>query len=59
MTNVYQALDIKTAEAAKVILKCSANLNISLMNELSMFFARLGISTDEVLKVAGTKWKFH
>jgi UDP-N-acetyl-D-galactosamine dehydrogenase len=29
------------------------------MNELSMIFARLGISTDEVLKAAGTKWNFH
>ena len=35
------------------------DLNIALMNEFSMIFARLGISTDEVLKAAGTKWNFH
>ncbi len=57
--NVYQAPDIKTAEAAKVIENIQRDLNIALMNELSMIFARLGISMDEVLKAAGTKWNFH
>jgi UDP-N-acetyl-D-glucosamine/UDP-N-acetyl-D-galactosamine dehydrogenase len=59
ITNVYQTPDIKTAEAAKVIENVQRDLNIALMNELSMIFARLGISTDEVLKAAGTKWNFH
>jgi UDPglucose 6-dehydrogenase/UDP-N-acetyl-D-galactosamine dehydrogenase len=59
ITNVYRAPDIKTAEAAKVIENVQRDLNIALMNELSMIFARLGIDTDEVLKAAGTKWNFH
>ena len=59
VTNVYQAPDIRTAEAAKVIENVQRDLNIALMNELSMIFARLGINTDEVLKAAGTKWNFH
>jgi len=59
ITNVYQAPDIKTAEAAKVIENIQRDLNIALMNELSMIFYRLGIDTDEVLKAAGTKWNFH
>ena len=59
ITNVYRAPDIKTAEAAKVIENIQRDLNIALMNELSMIFARLGIDTDEVLKAAGTKWNFH
>ncbi len=59
VTNVYQAPDIKTAEAAKVNENVQRYLNIALMNELAMIFARLGINTDEVLKAAGTKWNFH
>ena len=59
ITHVYRAPDIKTAEAAKVIENIQRDLNIALMNELSMIFARLGVSTDEVLKAAGTKWNFH
>jgi len=59
VTNVYRAPDIKTAEAAKVIENIQRDLNIALMNELSMIFARLGLDTDEVLKAAGTKWNFH
>jgi len=59
VTTVYRAPDIKTAEAAKVIENVQRDLNIALMNELSMIFARLGIDTDEVLKAAGTKWNFH
>ena len=59
ITNVYQAPNIKTAEAAKVIENIQRDLNIALMNELSMIFARLGIETEEVLKAAGTKWNFH
>jgi UDPglucose 6-dehydrogenase/UDP-N-acetyl-D-galactosamine dehydrogenase len=59
VTNVYRAPDIRTAEAAKVIENVQRDLNIALMNELSMIFARLGIDTEEVLKAAGTKWNFH
>lgn len=59
ITTVYRAPDIKTAEAAKVIENVQRDLNIALMNELSMIFARLGIDTEEVLKAAGTKWNFH
>jgi UDPglucose 6-dehydrogenase/UDP-N-acetyl-D-galactosamine dehydrogenase len=59
VTHVYRAPDIKTAEASKVIENVQRDLNIALMNELSMIFARLGIDTDEVLKAAGTKWNFH
>ncbi len=59
ITTVYRAPDIKTAEAAKVIENVQRDLNIALMNELSMIFARLGIDTEEVLKAASTKWNFH
>ncbi|MDO8871970.1 MAG: nucleotide sugar dehydrogenase [Methanoregula sp.] len=59
VTNVYRAPDIRTAEAAKVIENVQRDLNIALMNELSMIFARLGLDTEEVLKAAGTKWNFH
>ena len=59
VTNVYRAPDIRTTEAAKVIENVQRDLNIALMNELSMIFARLGIDTEEVLRAAGTKWNFH
>ena len=59
VTTVYRAPNIRTAEAAKVIENIQRDLNIALMNELSMIFARLGLDTDEVLKAAGTKWNFH
>jgi UDP-N-acetyl-D-glucosamine/UDP-N-acetyl-D-galactosamine dehydrogenase len=59
VTTVYQAPDIRTAEAAKVIENIQRDLNIALMNELSIIFAKLGLNTDEVLKAAGTKWNFH
>jgi UDP-N-acetyl-D-glucosamine/UDP-N-acetyl-D-galactosamine dehydrogenase len=56
---VYKASCIKVAEACKVIENIQRDLNIALMNELSMIFKRLGISTKEVLDAAGTKWNFH
>lgn len=56
---VYQAPDIRTAEAAKVIENIQRDLNIAVINELSLIFARLGINTREVLRAAGTKWNFH
>jgi UDP-N-acetyl-D-glucosamine/UDP-N-acetyl-D-galactosamine dehydrogenase len=55
---VYRASSIKVAEAAKVIENTQRDLNISLMNELSMIFDRMGIDTQEVIAAAGTKWNF-
>ncbi|HEX5393479.1 MAG TPA: nucleotide sugar dehydrogenase [Rhodocyclaceae bacterium] len=55
---VYRASSIKVAEAAKVIENTQRDLNIALMNELSIIFNRLGIDTTEVLEAAGTKWNF-
>ena len=55
---VYKASSIKVAEAAKVIENTQRDLNIALMNELSLIFHRIGIDTLEVLKAAGTKWNF-
>jgi UDP-N-acetyl-D-galactosamine dehydrogenase len=55
---VYRASSIKVAEAAKVIENTQRDLNIALMNELSLIFHRVGIDTLEVLQAAGTKWNF-
>jgi UDP-N-acetyl-D-galactosamine dehydrogenase len=55
---VYPASSIKVAEAAKVIENTQRDLNIALMNELSVIFHKIGIDTLEVLKAAGTKWNF-
>ena len=55
---VYEAPDIRTAEAAKVIENVQRDLNIALMNELTLLFHRLGLETQEVLKAARTKWNF-
>lgn len=55
----HRAPTIRTAEAAKVIENIQRDLNIALMNELSLIFTRLNISTHEVLAAAGTKWNFH
>ena len=55
---VYRAASIKTAEAAKVIENTQRDLNIALMNELSMICDRIGIDTGEVIRTAGTKWNF-
>ena len=55
---LYRAPDIRTAEAAKVIENIQRDLNIALMNELSVLFHRLGLSTAEVLKASRTKWNF-
>ena len=54
----HLAPNIKTAEAAKVIENTQRDLNIALMNELSLIFERIGISTHDVLAAAGTKWNF-
>lgn len=55
---VHRASSIKAAEAAKVIENTQRDLNIALMNELSIIFDRMGIDTSEVLEAAGTKWNF-
>lgn len=54
----YKASSIKVAEAAKVIENTQRDLNIALMNELSVLFERLDIDTIEVLEAAGSKWNF-
>ncbi len=58
-TKVHWAPNIKTAEAAKVIENIQRDLNIALMNELSLIFEKLGIKTNDVLAAASTKWNFH
>jgi UDP-N-acetyl-D-galactosamine dehydrogenase len=55
---VHRAATIKVAESAKVIENTQRDLNIALMNELSLIFRRIGIDTNEVLEAAGTKWNF-
>jgi UDP-N-acetyl-D-galactosamine dehydrogenase len=55
---VHRASCIKVAEAAKVIENTQRDLNIALMNELSLIFHKIGIDTLEVLQAAGTKWNF-
>lgn len=55
---IHRAPSIKVAEAAKVIENTQRDLNIALMNELSLIFHRLGIDTKSVLEAAGTKWNF-
>jgi UDP-N-acetyl-D-galactosamine dehydrogenase len=55
---VHRASSIKVAEAAKIIENTQRDVNIALMNELSLIFDRVGINTFEVLEAAGTKWNF-
>ena len=54
----HKARSIKVAEAAKVIENTQRDLNIALVNELSVIFERLGIDTLDVLEAAGSKWNF-
>jgi UDP-N-acetyl-D-glucosamine/UDP-N-acetyl-D-galactosamine dehydrogenase len=54
----HKAPSLKVAEAAKVIENTQRDINIALINELSMIFHRIGIDTEDVLKAAGTKWNF-
>jgi UDPglucose 6-dehydrogenase/UDP-N-acetyl-D-galactosamine dehydrogenase len=58
ITTVHVTRDIKTAEAAKVIENVQRDLNIALMNELSIIFRKLGLDTKAVLDAASTKWNF-
>lgn len=55
---IHKASSIKVAEAAKIIENTQRDINIALMNELSLIFDKLGINTFEVLEAAGTKWNF-
>lgn len=55
---VHRATEIKVAEAAKIIENTQRDVNIALMNELSIIFDKIGINTYEVLEAAGTKWNF-
>lgn len=56
--HIYQARDIKTAEAAKVIENIQRDLNIALINELYIIFRKMGLSTADILDAAATKWNF-
>ena len=55
---VHRATSIKVAEAGKIIENTQRDVNIALMNELSIIFRRLGINTYDVIEAAGTKWNF-
>ncbi len=55
---IHQASSVKVAEAAKIIENTQRDLNIALMNELSIIFDKMNINTFEVLEAAGTKWNF-
>jgi UDP-N-acetyl-D-galactosamine dehydrogenase len=55
---VHRATTIKVAEAAKIIENTQRDVNIALVNELSLIFSRLGVNTYDVLEAAGTKWNF-
>ena len=59
ITTTHKTLNIKTAEAAKVIENIQRDLNIALMNELSIIFDKMGLDTKAVLDAAATKWNFH
>ena len=54
----HKASSIKVAEAAKVIENTQRDVNIALVNELSLIFNKLGIDTESVLEAAGSKWNF-
>ena len=58
VAGVHKASSIKVAEAAKIIENTQRDLNIALMNELSLIFKKMKIDTQEVLEAAGTKWNF-
>lgn len=56
--DIFIAADIRTAEAAKVIENAQRDINIAFINEVAMIFDRMGLSTDDVLAAARTKWNF-
>lgn len=55
---VHRAPSLKVAEAAKIVENTQRDVNISLVNELSIIFNKMGINTYDVLEAAGTKWNF-
>ncbi len=55
---IHEAPTIKVAEAAKIVENTQRDLNISLMNELSLIFDKMNINTYDVIEAAGTKWNF-
>lgn len=55
---IHKASTIKVAEAAKIIENTQRDVNIALINELSIIFGRMGVNTFDVLEAAGTKWNF-
>jgi UDPglucose 6-dehydrogenase/UDP-N-acetyl-D-galactosamine dehydrogenase len=57
--NIFKARNIRTAEAAKLVENTQRDLNIALVNELSIMFQRMGINTQDVLDAAATKWNFQ
>jgi UDP-N-acetyl-D-glucosamine/UDP-N-acetyl-D-galactosamine dehydrogenase len=59
ITKTFKAKDIKTAEAAKVIENIQRDLNIALINELTLIFHNMGLNINDVLEAASTKWNFH
>ncbi|TYL39500.1 nucleotide sugar dehydrogenase [Natronococcus pandeyae] len=56
---IHRASSLEVAEASKVIENVQRDVNIALMNELSMVFEEMDLDTHEVLEAAGTKWNFH
>lgn len=56
---LFKASSIKVAEAAKIIENTQRDINIALMNELSMLFKKMDIDTNEVIEAASTKWNFY
>lgn len=58
VAGVHEASSIKVAEASKIIENTQRDLNIALMNELSLIFKKMDINTFEVLEASGTKWNF-
>jgi UDPglucose 6-dehydrogenase/UDP-N-acetyl-D-galactosamine dehydrogenase len=59
ITKTFKARDIKTAEAAKLIENIQRDLNIALINELTLIFHKMGLDTNAILGAASTKWNFH
>ncbi len=59
ISEIYITKDIRTAEAAKVIENIQRDLNIALVNELSLIFEKMNLNTGDVLDAAATKWNFH
>jgi UDP-N-acetyl-D-galactosamine dehydrogenase len=56
--NVFRAASIKVAEAAKVIENAQRDINIAFVNEITQIFGKIGLSIQDVLDAAGTKWNF-